>query len=88
MPAVRYSTGIIEWVKQVVTEMDRKKRKIITMYGGLHPRSNVEWLYLPRTEGGRGFIIIENCVNDEREKLALYMLLEVMKNLSSLQRQN
>ena len=46
-------------------------------YGGLHPRSNVEWLYLPRNEEGRGLVTIED-----------YMVLEVMNNLSSLQRQN
>ena len=47
MPAVRYSADIIEWTKEEVKEMDQKTRKIITMYGGLHPRSNVERLYLP-----------------------------------------
>ena len=49
--------------------MDQKK-KIITMYGGLYPRSNVERLYLPRSEGGSGVVSIKNCVNDdERESL-------------------
>ena len=54
--------------------MDRKTRKIITIYGGLHPRSNVEWFYLPRSEGSRRLVSIEDCVNDERENLALYAL--------------
>ena len=54
--------------------MDRKSRKIIMMYGGLHPRSNVERLYPPRSEGGRGFVSTEDCVNDKRENLALYAL--------------
>ena len=52
--------------------MDRKTRKIITMYGGQHSRSYVERLYLPRSEGGRGLISVEDCVNNERENLALY----------------
>ena len=42
------------------------------MYGGLHPISNVERLQLPRSEGGRGLISVEDCVNNERENLALY----------------
>ena len=46
--------------------MDQKTKKIITMYGGLHPRSNAEWLYLPRGEGGRGLVLIQDSVNDER----------------------
>ena len=49
--------------------MDRKTRNIITMCGGLHLRSNIERLYLPRSEGSRGLVSIEDCVNDERENL-------------------
>ena len=30
--------------KEDVKEMDQKIRKIITIYSGLHPKSNVEWL--------------------------------------------
>ena len=30
--------------------MDQETRKIITMYGGLYPRSNVEPLYQERKE--------------------------------------
>ena len=44
------------------------------MYGRLHPRSNVEQLYLPRSEEGRGLVSIEDCVSDERETLVLYAL--------------
>ena len=54
--------------------MDQKTRKIIIIYGGLHLRSNIEWLYLSRSEGGRGLVSIENCVNDESENLALYAI--------------
>ena len=79
MSTVRYSAGIIEWTKQEVRDMDQKTRKIVTMYGGLHPRSNVVRLYLPRSErglggGGGGVVRIEDCVSDERENLALYAL--------------
>ena len=31
--------------KEDVKEMDQKIRKIITIYGGLHQKSNVEWLH-------------------------------------------
>ena len=44
------------------------------MCSGLYPRSNVEWLYLPKIEGSRGLVSIKDCVNDERESLALYAL--------------
>ena len=53
VPAARYRACIIEWTKEEVKETDRKTKKIFTMYGGLHPRSNVEQLYLPKSEEGR-----------------------------------
>ena len=45
----------------------------------LSPRSNVEWLYLPRSEGGRGLASKEDCANGEREHLALYPLKSIEK---------
>ena len=54
--------------------MDRKARKIITIYGGLHPRLNVERLYLSRSDGSRGLVNKEDCVNDKRENLTRYAL--------------
>ena len=42
--------------------IDRKTRKLFTIYGALHPKSDVDRLYIPRKEGGRGLITIEDCV--------------------------
>ena len=35
---------------------------MFTIYGVLHPKSDVDRLYIPRKEGGRGLISIEDCV--------------------------
>ena len=35
---------------------------MFTIYGALHPKSDVDRFYIPRTEGGRGFISTEDCV--------------------------
>ena len=40
---------------------DRKTRKLFTTYGGLHPKSDVDRLYIPRKDGVRGLIGIEDC---------------------------
>ena len=40
--------------------LDRKTRKFLTMNGIHHPKSDVDRLYLPRQEGGRGLVQIEN----------------------------
>ena len=54
--------------------MDQKTRKVITTYGGLNPGSNVEQLYLPKSGGSSGVVSIEDCVNGERQNVALYAL--------------
>ena len=35
---------------------------MFTIYGALHPKSDVDRSYIPRKEGGRGLIFIEDCV--------------------------
>ena len=45
----------------------RRTRKILAMNGCLHNGSNVARLYLPRKEGRRGLIGIEECVRNERK---------------------
>ena len=51
MPVISYTTGIIEWTKTEMTELDRRKRKLLKIYGGLHPRADVHRLYLKGVEG-------------------------------------
>ena len=66
---VRYSAGIVDWTMEEVANMDRRTRKILAMNGGLHTRNNVARLYLPRKEGERGLIGIEDCVRRESKSL-------------------
>ena len=41
--------------------IDRKTRKLFTIYRALHPKLDVDRLYIPRKEG-EGLIFIEDCV--------------------------
>ena len=50
----RYSAAFISWRKSELQVIDRKNRKLFTMYGALHIKSDVERLYIPRKEGERG----------------------------------
>ena len=54
---MRYRAEIVEWTKADLDVTDRKTRKLMTMYGMLHPRS-ISRLYLPRSEGGRGLLSV------------------------------
>ena len=63
IPVLRYSAAFLNWTKAELQEMDRRTRKLLTMHNGLHPRSNVDRLYIPRREGGRGLMSVEDTVN-------------------------
>ena len=70
---MRYSAQIVEWTKADLDVTDRKTRKLITMYGMLHPRSNVSRLYLPKSEGGRGLLSVSDSVTIERRSLQYHV---------------
>ena len=70
---VRYGAGIIDWKKDELKEMDRKTRKLFTIYRALHPQADVDRLYLKRSEGGRGLLSIEECVIIETNSLVNYI---------------
>ena len=53
--------------------MDRKTRKLMTMYKTLHPKSDVARLYVPRCKGGRGLISCEWCIKGEENSLGWYV---------------
>ena len=70
---LRYSGGIVNWTKSELAELDRKTRKLLTIHCALHLRSNVSRLYLPRREGGRGLISVEDAINIEERNINVYI---------------
>ena len=70
---VRYSAGIIKWRKEDLQVMDRKTRKLMTIHGALHPKSDVDRIYIPRKEGGRGLLSVQDCVEAEEMSLSKYI---------------
>ena len=70
---LRYSAAFISWRKCELQTIGRKTRKLFTIYGGLHPKSDVDRLYIPRKDGGRGLITIEDCVELAVRGLEVYV---------------
>ena len=62
---LRYSAAFVSWGKCELQAIDRKTRKLFTIYGGLHPKSRVDRLHIPRKDRGRGLIAIEDCTESE-----------------------
>ena len=70
---LRYSTTFVSWRKNELQAIDRKTRKLFTMYGSLHPKSDVDRLYIPREEGRRGLISMKDCVESAIRGLEVYV---------------
>jgi len=68
----RYGAGIVEWTQEELRKIDRRTRKLITMYQGMHPRSDVDRIYVEREKGGRGLMSIEDTVKYETHSLKKY----------------
>ena len=52
--------------------MDQRTRKLMTMHNASHPRDDVDRLYLPKKEGGRGLASIEDSVATSIQRLEDY----------------
>ena len=69
----RYGPGIIQWKASLLKVLDRKSRNTMTMYEGLHQKSDLYILYVNRKEGGRGLISVEQCIREEENSLGFYV---------------
>jgi hypothetical protein len=47
---LRYSFGIIIWRLEEIKQIDRKIRKMLTMYKIHHPKADINRLYVKREE--------------------------------------
>ena len=51
--AVRYTAGILDWTVNELKDMNRKIRKLMIMNHALHPKADVDKLYVSRNHAGR-----------------------------------
>ena len=70
---LRYRFGIINWHQEKLQKLDRKTRKLLTIHGQHHPKADVDRLYVPRKEGGRGLMQLEAAHAVEITKLVEYV---------------
>ena len=54
---IRYGAGIINWWVDELKAVDRKTRKLLTIYRALQPQAYVDRLYYKRADGGRCDVI-------------------------------
>ena len=87
IPVLRYSFGIVNWHQEELQKLDRKTSKLLTIHGQHHPKADVDRLYVPRKQGGRGLMQLEAANAVEITKLAEYVdrkedpLIQVVRTL-------
>jgi hypothetical protein len=59
VPILRYSFGIVNWNQEELRKLDRKTRKLLTIPGQHHQKADVDRLYVPSNQGGRGLTQLE-----------------------------
>ena len=70
---VRYSGPFLKWTRNELKQMDQRTRKPMTLHKALHPRDDVDKLYVSRKEGGRGLASIEDSVDASIQRLEDYI---------------
>ena len=70
---MNYGARILKWNTNVLKSLDRRTRKFQTMHGALHPKRDVDRVYLSRKMRGRGLISCERCTRMEEKNLGWYI---------------
>ena len=70
---LRYLAGINQGKASELKDVDKISRKAMTMYRVLHPKSDVDRLYVKRKERGRGLISVEQRIREKEKSLGFYV---------------
>ena len=70
---IRYSRPFLKWTRDKLKQIDQRTKKLNTMHKALHPRDDVDRLYVSRKEGGRELASIEDIVDASIQWLKDYI---------------
>ena len=70
---IRYSGGIVKWSQEELRRLDVDTRKLLSMYGAFSMNSDVDRLYIPRRNGGRGLISVSFTIEHEKRNLSFHV---------------
>ena len=66
---MRYGAGVLKWNTDELKSLDRRTRKFMTMHEVLHPKGDVDRVYLSREMGGRRLRNCEGCIRREENNM-------------------
>ena len=70
---MKNSGPFLKWTREELKQMDQRTRKLMTMHKALHPRDDVDRLYVSRKEGGRGLANSEESTDTSIHRLENYI---------------
>ena len=73
VPVLSYSFGIVNWRQEDLQKLDRKTGKLLTIHGQHHTKEDVDRLHVPRKQGGRRLVQLEEACAVEITKLVEYV---------------
>ena len=73
VPRVRYSGPFLRWTREELQQINQRTRKLMTMHKALHPRDDVDRVYVSRKEGGRGLSSIQDSVDASVQRIEDYI---------------
>ena len=62
-PFVRYSGPFLKWIREELWQTDHRTRELMMMHKVLHPRDDVDRLYVSRKIGGSRLTSVENSID-------------------------
>ena len=69
LPVIRHPAAIVSWTKEEMAAANVKTRKLPTMHGDFHSKSNVQRLYTSQKEGGQGLVSVQVTIQDETQNI-------------------
>jgi len=72
-PVLKYSLVIVNWNLEKLQKLDQKTRKLLTIYRQPQSKADVDRLYVPSKQGGKGLMNLEAAHEIEITKLMGYL---------------
>jgi hypothetical protein len=73
VPVLSYSFSIINWRLDELKQIDRKTRKMLTMYKTHHPKADIDRLHIKRKGRGTGLVQVEAAYKTEIINIARFL---------------
>jgi len=73
IPLIRYTAGIVKWTQAEIKALDVSTRKLMTLHKCFSINDDIHRLYVPRTQGGRGLLSVEDVIAQEKVALGRYL---------------